>query len=122
MKDYFKRLKDHPGIGVATIMTIMGFCAGASNKSLPPEKWWYGGLFGMLAMGIVVWSCVLISNIDRSKKSVWIIGTCNGILARKHRKKKNVQMKLFQAGEHGHKEDYWHNFDSSWWNKFIPNK
>jgi hypothetical protein len=52
--------------------------------------------------------------------SLWEYGTCNGTLARRHKIKKNVQMKLWKAGEQGHKEDYWHNFDSSWWDGFTP--
>ncbi len=31
-------------------------------------------------------------------------------------------MKLWKAGEMGHKEDYWHNFDTTWWPKFKPDK
>jgi hypothetical protein len=54
------------------------------------------------------------------KKPEWIYGICNGSIARKHRKKGNVQMILWKAGEQGHKEDYWHDFDSSWWPQFIP--
>lgn len=27
-------------------------------------------------------------------------------------------MVLHKAGTHGHKEDYWHNFDSYWWPEF----
>ena len=56
------------------------------------------------------------------KKPEWIYGTCNGKHARRHRKKGNVQMLLWPAGERGHKEDYWHNFDSSWWPQFQPLK
>jgi hypothetical protein len=56
------------------------------------------------------------------KKPVWIYGTCRGRLARKHRKKGNVQFVLWEAGQQGHTEDYWHNFDSRWWNGFEPNK
>lgn len=56
-----------------------------------------------------------------NKRDNWIYGTCNNTLARKHRKKGNVQMKLWKAGEQGYKEDYWHDFDSSWWQQFKPN-
>ena len=62
MKNYFKRLKNHPGLGVATFFTFIGFFAGAKNTSF--EVWWHGGLFGMCAMGCVVWTCVLISNFE----------------------------------------------------------
>lgn len=51
----------------------------------------------------------------------WIAGTCNNLPARKHRRKGNVQFVLWKAGEHGHKEDYWINFDSSWWKTFVAN-
>ncbi len=52
------------------------------------------------------------------KEDPWIYGLCNERPARKHRKNGNVQMKLWKAGEQGHTEDYWHNFDSSWWPGF----
>lgn len=60
MKEYFKRLKEHPGVGYASAFTVMGFLAGAQNKSA--VHWYVGGMYGALAMGIVVWSMVLISN------------------------------------------------------------
>lgn len=60
MKDYFKRLKDHPGLGIATILTVMGGFAGAANKSF--ENTLHGMLFGVIVMGTLVWSIVLISN------------------------------------------------------------
>jgi hypothetical protein len=61
-RGYFQRLKDHPGLGTATIMTLMGTFAGASNKSFDVVS---GALFGTIAMGIFVWGIVLISNFDR---------------------------------------------------------
>jgi hypothetical protein len=54
------------------------------------------------------------------RKIVWIYGTCHDRPARKHKIYGNVQFVLWKAGEQGHKEDYWHNFDSSWWNSFTP--
>lgn len=62
MREYFKRLKDHPGVGYAFAFTIMGAMAGAQNKSGPPLT---GALFGGLLMGVIVWSMVLISNSGR---------------------------------------------------------
>jgi len=56
---YFQRLKDHPGIGYATVLSIAGFLAGAGNESF---IWWQGGLFGLLILGGVCWSLVLWSN------------------------------------------------------------
>ncbi len=49
---------------------------------------------------------------------IWDYGTCNDRPARKHKIKGNVQFVLWKAGEQGHKKDYWHNFDSSWWVQF----
>lgn len=62
MKEYFKRLKEHPGLGAATLMTIMFVFAGMSNKSI--EKPIDGAIFGLLCSS-VVWVTVLISNIKR---------------------------------------------------------
>lgn len=64
MKGYFKRLKDHPGLGTAIFLPIIGFLAGAGNKS---AEWYVGGIFGFIVFAIVAWSCVLISNIKRKK-------------------------------------------------------
>ena len=63
MKDYFKRLKTHPGVNVAIMMTILGFLAGATNKSV--TIYWQGGLVGMVFVGGVCWIIVLISNIKK---------------------------------------------------------
>ncbi len=52
---------------------------------------------------------------------VWEYGICKERNARRHKKKKNVQFVLWKAGEQGHKEDYWINFDSYWWNEFKIN-
>lgn len=52
------------------------------------------------------------------KTDPWEYGICNNTKARRHKLKGNVQMKLWKAGEQGHKVDYWHNFDSSWWKEF----
>lgn len=56
----------------------------------------------------------------KAEVSLWEYGTCNDRPARRHRVNKNVQFVLWKAGEQGHKEDYWHNFDSSWWSGFTP--
>lgn len=54
-------------------------------------------------------------------RSAWIEGTCREKPARKHKRKGNVQFILWKAGEQGHKVDYWHDFDPSWWDLFKPN-
>lgn len=53
------------------------------------------------------------------RKPEWEFGTCNGMPARRSSRKKNVQFVLWKAGEQGHKEDYWHDFNSSWWGFFV---
>lgn len=58
---YWERLKDHPGVGVANIMCILGFLAGAGNKS---AVWWQGGLLG-LSIGVICWIIVLCNNGKR---------------------------------------------------------
>lgn len=54
------------------------------------------------------------------KKPQWVYGTCNNRPARKHRKNGNVQFVLWKAGEHGHKEDFWHNFGDGHEVNFKP--
>lgn len=62
MKEYFKRLKDHPGVSVATMMTFLGGLAGASNESFAPLD---GLIFGILVGGGLTWSIVLITNLRK---------------------------------------------------------
>ena len=50
--------------------------------------------------------------------SVWEYGTCSGRNARRNKITKNVQFVLWKAGEQGHKKDFWHNFDPSWYELF----
>jgi hypothetical protein len=57
------------------------------------------------------------------KKSIfWIYGTCNNLAARKSRFGQRVQMLLHKAGNAGCKKDYWTDFDSSHWGKFMKAK
>lgn len=51
--------------------------------------------------------------------SLWEHGTCNDRPARRHMIHGNVQFVFWEKGEQGHTEDYWHNFDSSWWKSFV---
>lgn len=62
MKDYFKRLKTHHGIGAASLLTVLGALAGATNKSVDPLT---GFLAGGILSGILFWSMVLISNFKK---------------------------------------------------------
>lgn len=40
--------------------------------------------------------------------------------ARRHRKTGEVQFILWEAGEQGHIEPYWHPMNSYWWPYFVP--
>lgn len=62
MKDYFKRLKDHPGVGYGLFFPILGALAGASNKSF---ILWQGALFGFTLTFILCWMFILTSNGKR---------------------------------------------------------
>ncbi len=53
---------------------------------------------------------------------IWEYGICKSVPARRHKIKKNVQFVLWKAGTQGYKEDYWHDFDSSWWDGFHPHR
>ena len=61
-----------------------------------------------------------IQDDDRDKQNdEWVYGWCNGFISRRHKAKGNVQFVLFKKGEAGHSDDYWHDFDKSWWNLFF---
>jgi len=53
---YRDRLQAHPGKSVATLLTLGGGLAGASNESAPLL---FGTVAGALFMGVIVWSIVL---------------------------------------------------------------
>jgi len=67
-------------------------------------------------------------------KSAWEYGTCTtdgmaGIqtrVARRHRCTGAVQFVLWKIGDkqgnYTYTEDYWHNYDDSWWPNFKSNK
>lgn len=49
---------------------------------------------------------------------LWQPGICQDKPARRHRFSGEVQFVLWKAGEQGHTEDYWHAFNSDWWDQF----
>lgn len=63
------------------------------------------------------WFLVIPHNLG---EWVWEYGTAgkHQRLARRHRINGNVQMVLWKAGEQGHTEDFWYDFDKSWWPTF----
>lgn len=62
MKNYFNRLKSHPGLGIATIMSILCFLAAGTNKSIHS---WEGVLIVGGGGSVLIWSIVLLSNFGR---------------------------------------------------------
>lgn len=60
----------------------------------------------------------LIKKMWKGEVSDWIYGSCKGRVARKHKQNGNVQFILHYAGTQGHEQDYWHDFDPSWWGYF----
>jgi hypothetical protein len=63
MKDYFKRLKDHPGVSFGVIFTVMIFCAALSNKSI--HKIEDAIIFGSIVSIVFPWGFILISNFKK---------------------------------------------------------
>ena len=64
MKNYFKRLKDHPGILYGFLLPMIAFVTvGFGDK--PEDVKLIHGLIGMAAMSVLVWTPILISNFRR---------------------------------------------------------
>lgn len=64
MKEYFQRLKEHPGVPVVSFMTIAGVIAAMANKSI--HVWWHGVILGLICIS-PFWMIVLISNFKKRK-------------------------------------------------------
>lgn len=66
--------------------------------------------------------------LRRKPRDVWQYGTLHvptldkPTIARRHRRTGAVQFVLWKAGEQGHRDDYWHPFDKSNWELFVPNE
>ena len=54
MSDYWKKLKNHPGVPLAAAMPLFGGVAGLQNDDM-------GFFMGALVAGIVVWIPVLLT-------------------------------------------------------------
>lgn len=56
----------------------------------------------------------------KTKSPQYIYGTCgkHGMRARKHTKTGAVQFCMWKAGEQGHTQDYWIDFNPYWWPSF----
>lgn len=59
---------------------------------------------------------------SKSNKSMYEYGFVKDRVARKNKTTQKVQFVLWKAGEQGHKEDYWYNFNGYWWSYFKLNK
>lgn len=63
MREYFKRLKEHPGVPVGVMITAMIFIAVCGNKSVKSME-------DVLILGSIIslifpWSAILISNFKK---------------------------------------------------------
>ncbi len=58
MKSYFKRLRQHAGLGTATMLTILCYLAAAGNKNT--HSIWDGFILGTIAAAII-WLIVLLT-------------------------------------------------------------
>lgn len=63
MKEYFKRLKSHPGLRIVGLSSVMMPMAAAYNKSI--DNFWDGAIVSAIGIAIM-WGTILISNIKRS--------------------------------------------------------
>lgn len=63
VRKYFRRLKTHPGVPIASLMTVAGGIAGATDKGYGHPM--VGFLSGVCASAIFFWSIVFLTNINR---------------------------------------------------------
>ena len=63
MKAYFRRLKEHPGLPVAYIVTLLSVIAALGNKNI--TIWWHAVIFGVVYAIVFVWLPVLFTNIRK---------------------------------------------------------
>jgi hypothetical protein len=54
-RTYWQRVKEHPGVGIASAMTAFGFIAGIQHGSVKRA------LVGAAVMAVFCWGCVLIT-------------------------------------------------------------
>ena len=61
MKTYLKRLSNHPGVPVATMVSILATFAGMANENMGVLT---GAIFGF-AVSLIPWAIVLITAISQ---------------------------------------------------------
>ena len=64
-----------------------------------------------------LWCDVVKPRVVR-RYGLYEYGVCNRLRARRNRITGEVQFVLWKAGEQGHKDDWWINFDRSWYGQF----
>ncbi|OIR11010.1 hypothetical protein GALL_71810 [mine drainage metagenome] len=72
----------------------------------------------LIAAGIMIVGMLILWLTIRAPEEEWEYGQVEGRRARRHRNNGNVQFVLWEAGSQGHHEDFWHDFDPSWWPLF----
>lgn len=73
-------------------------------------------ILGFLAAGLAL----IIFEALKTRRAIWQYGTCNNLHARRNKVSGVVEFVLWRAGEHGHMVEYWHKFDSTWYDQFEP--
>jgi hypothetical protein len=56
MRNYLKRLRAHPGVPVAAVLTFAFLLAALSNKHNPGGAMWVALVFAALVWGVVLWT------------------------------------------------------------------
>jgi hypothetical protein len=56
MRNYLKRLRAHPGVPVAAVLTFAFLLAALSNKHNPGGAMWIALVFAALVWGVVLWT------------------------------------------------------------------
>lgn len=76
----------------------------------------------MVFLVFLVWLLIeaAITTWRRARPGKFEYGTLNGRNARRNTATGHVQYVLWVAGEQGHAQDCWHDFDATWWPQFVP--
>jgi len=56
MRNYLNRLRAHPGVPVATVLTFAFLLAALSNERSPGGAVWGALVFAALVWGVVLWT------------------------------------------------------------------
>jgi hypothetical protein len=56
MRNYLKRLRAHPGVPIAAVLTFAFLLAALSNERSPGGAMWIALVFAALVWGVVLWT------------------------------------------------------------------